>query len=194
LRFPTAERNKGKRIDQLRRLSVESHNQKSTLIYLQRGVVVSKKNAVDREIAGAIAELLEALTRDIVSREFTRDLNPAQWAALRFVNRANSSARSVTAFARARRTTTGTATRTVAALVHKGYLRRIPSTEDRRYDRLELTAKGDEALRADPLLEVAAAIGGLPGKQRRALLEALLALQRVVAPERGPPGSAPASR
>jgi DNA-binding MarR family transcriptional regulator len=172
-----------KRIDQLRGLSLVSYNRKRTFIYLQRGVVVNKKNVVDREVAGAIAELLEALTRDIISREFTRDLNPAQWAALRFVNRANPSARSVTAFARARRTTTGTATRTVAALVHKGYLRRSPSTEDRRYDRLELTAKGDDILRVDPLLEVAAAVGGMPGKQRRALLEALLALQRAVAPK-----------
>jgi DNA-binding MarR family transcriptional regulator len=147
------------------------------------GPRVDMKNADDREVAGAIAELLAALGRDIVSRGFAGDLNPAQWAALRFVNRANPSARSVTAFARAHRTTTGTATRTVAALVRKGHLLRFASTEDRRYGRLELTAKGEEALRLDPLREVAAAIGALPCGQRRALLEALWALQRVVASE-----------
>jgi DNA-binding MarR family transcriptional regulator len=148
---------------------------------------VDMKDANDREIAGAIAELLESFSRDIVSRSFTGDLNPAQWAALRFVDRANPSARSVTAFARAHRTTTGTATRTIAALVRKGHLQRFPSTEDRRYGRLELTAKGEEALRGDPLSEVAAAIGALPYAQRRALLEALWALQRVVANEPAPP-------
>jgi DNA-binding MarR family transcriptional regulator len=147
---------------------------------IRRGAAVDMKNADDREVAGAIAELLEALGRDIVSRGFAGDLNPAQWAALRFVSRANLSARSVTAFARAHRTTTGTATRTVAALVRKGHLLRFASTEDRRYGRLELTAKGEEALRVDPLREVATAIDALPCGQRRALLDALWALQRVV--------------
>lgn len=154
------------------------------------GPAVNMKDADDREIADAIAELLEALSRDIVSRGFTGDLNPAQWAALRFVARANPSARSVTAFARAHRTTTGTATRTVAALVRKGYLLRSPSIEDRRYGHLALTMKGEEALHVDPLREVATAIGALPGGQRRALLEALWALQRVAAGEPAPaPGS-----
>jgi DNA-binding MarR family transcriptional regulator len=132
--------------------------------------------------AAAIAELLEAVSRDLRSRAFAGGLNPAQWAALRFFARANASARTVTAFAAAHRTTSGTATRTVAALVRKNHLTRFPLPADRRVSRLDLTKTGKMLLRADPLRGLIEVVWRLSDLQRAALLEGLLTLSKATGP------------
>ena len=48
----------------------------------------------------AVAELFEHLSRAIYSLSFSEGLNPAQWNALRYLNRANPSSRTMSAFAR----------------------------------------------------------------------------------------------
>jgi DNA-binding MarR family transcriptional regulator len=138
---------------------------------------LTKEHSNDRS-AAAIAELLEAVSRDLHSRAFTGGLNPAQWAALRFFGRANASARTVTTFAAVHRTTSGTATRTVAALVRKKHLARFTLPDDRRVSRLDLTKTGEMLLRADPLGSLIEAVRRLSEPRRAALLECLWILSQ----------------
>ncbi len=49
--------------------------------------------------AAAVADLLEHLVHRIQGISFARGLKPAQWVALRYLARANESARNVTRFA-----------------------------------------------------------------------------------------------
>jgi DNA-binding MarR family transcriptional regulator len=128
------------------------------------------------DAARAAAELIDALIRDVHSRAFGSGLNPAQWAALRFFAGANPSARTVTGFAEAHRTTKGTATQTIAALIRKGYLTRTSLPEDRRRARLDLTGSGHDLLLDDPLSGLAEAICNLPAEQQMSLAETLSSL------------------
>jgi DNA-binding MarR family transcriptional regulator len=125
------------------------------------------------DAARAAAELIDALIRDVQSRAFGSGINPAQWAALRFVAGANPSARTVSGFAEAHRTTKGTATQTIAALIRKGYLTRTSLREDRRRARLDLTEGGHALLLDDPLNALAEAIRNLPVEQQVSLGESL---------------------
>lgn len=113
------------------------------------------------------------LSRDVQSRAFAKGLNPAQWSALRFFAEAKPTVRTATGFARAHRTTPGTATQTVAALVRKGYLARTPLRDDRRSARLDLTEAGRALLHDDPIEALAARIRDLPVQQQLILSEML---------------------
>lgn len=93
---------------------------------------------------------------------FAGGLNPAQWSALRYLADAVPEGRTVTAFAQYHATTSGTASQTVAALVRKGLVERLPETGDRRRNRLELTSRGHDMLCGDPLDGIAAAIAAQP--------------------------------
>ena len=86
----------------------------------------------------------------------------------------------MTAFAAARRTTHGTATQTVAALVRKGYLARHRLPEDKRTVRLDVTAEGRAQLRDDPLNLIVDAIDRIADDERRLLAESLLTLHRIL--------------
>src|SRR5581483_1540762 len=100
------------------------------------GMSTSDSNDLTR--SRALVELIERLGRIAHLRGFHLNLNPAQWGALRFLARANPSARTTTVFARANGTTQGTATQTISALVRKGLVSRSPDPEDRRIMRLDL--------------------------------------------------------
>jgi DNA-binding MarR family transcriptional regulator len=126
--------------------------------------------------APALAELMLILVRDVQSRAFAKGLNPAQWSALRFLAEANPTARTVTGFAQAHRTTPGTATQTIAALVRKGYVARVPLRHDRRSARLDLTEAGRALLDDDPLEVLAATIRDLPAQQQLTLADILSSL------------------
>jgi DNA-binding MarR family transcriptional regulator len=149
---------------------------KREIAFPYRRWLLTERNSNDRD--AAIAELFEAICRDLHSRAFAGGLNPAQWAALRFFGRANGSARTVTAFAAAHRTTSGTATRTVAALVRKNHLARFTVPGDRRVSRLDLTKSGEMLLDADPLGRLIEAVQRLSEPRRAALLEGLWALRQ----------------
>ena len=136
-----------------------------------------RKGHVDHRV---IAELLDGLWRHLYSRGFAGGLNPAQWAALRYFAQVDGNARSVTSFARARGSTQGTATQTVAALVRKGYLRRMRVANDLRRVRLDVTPAGQRRLRADPLKEVIAALGAMQPGARRGLLVGLASLRSLL--------------
>lgn len=128
----------------------------------------------------AIAQLLEQLFRQSASLGFSHRLNPAQWAALRYFDKARPSARTVTAFAQFHATTKGTASKTISALVDKGLLERIRSSSDLRSSRLDLSRKGQALMKMDPLNPVTEAIASLDDGQKFALAECLDHLTRNV--------------
>lgn len=126
----------------------------------------------------AIAELLSSVTDRNSGRGFAAGLHAAQWEALRYFNRANESARTVTGFAQARGTTQGTATQTVSALVRKGLLKRYTRPDDRRSARLDLTDSGRKHLEADPFHNLVDAVNRLSVDDREALAKGLIALHQ----------------
>jgi DNA-binding MarR family transcriptional regulator len=134
--------------------------------------------------ARALVELIERLGRIAHLRGFHANLNPAQWAALRFLARANPSVRTATGFARANGTTQGTATQTISALARKGLVERSPDPEDRRVVRLDLTRQGVALLADDPLDELVRIVEQLPQARSLALAKELAELnQRLAEPD-----------
>ncbi len=89
-----------------------------------------------------LARLIEQVGKAAYNLGYTPGLNPAQWAALRYFDEATIERRTVTGFAQFQGTTKGTASQTVAALVRKGYLRRVGDKQDRRVHRLVITDEG----------------------------------------------------
>jgi len=131
-----------------------------------------------------VAELVEQLGHCACSDAFRGGLNPAQWSALRYFERANRFSRTVSAFARYHGTTRGTASQTIRALVHKGYLRRRPDSHDQRSFRLELTDQATRVLDSDPIGEFVTAAGALPPEQCSALARGLRAMLEQVLEKR----------
>ena len=142
------------------------------------------QRASDDKRGKPLAELIERLGRIAHLRCYSANLNPAQWAALRFLARANPSARTVTAFARANGTTHGTATQTIGALERKGLIARTPDQKDRRVMRLDLTPAGSALLTDDPLNELADALDTIPAERSRAFARELAELTRKLADSR----------
>jgi DNA-binding MarR family transcriptional regulator len=87
---------------------------------------MSEKSSAPERV---VAELVEQLGHCACSEAFQGGLNPAQWSALRYIERANRFSRTVSAFARYHGTTRGTASQTIRALVQKGFLRRRPASQ-----------------------------------------------------------------
>lgn len=116
-----------------------------------------------------LARLIEQVGKAAYNLGFTPGLNPAQWAALRYFDEATTERRTVTGFAQFQGTTKGTASQTVAALVRKGYLRRVGDKQDRRVHRLVLTEESQTILRGDPLQQLSQALETLTQEERWAL-------------------------
>ncbi len=114
--------------------------------------------STSRRSAEALAELLEHLVRRIHGAGFSGGLVPAQWSALRFLHRANPTARTLSSFTRFHAASKGTAAQTLRALRTKGLIRQRQSTEDRRVRYYELTEKGRLAMADDPLRPLVGAI------------------------------------
>lgn len=123
-----------------------------------------------------VAELVEQLGHCACSEAFSAGLNPAQWAALRYFERANRFSRTVSAFAHYHGTTRGTASQTIRTLVQKGLLKRRPSEHDQRSFRLEVTARARAMLASDPFAEFVTAAANLPSEQCAILARGLRAM------------------
>lgn len=134
-----------------------------------------------------LADLIEQVGRTVHGDGFRGGLNPAQWAALRYVARANRFSRTVSAFASFHGSTRGTASQTVKSLVHKNLLRRQPVDGDRRSFRLELTEDGRRLLEQDPARVLARAADGLPPEMRQMLADGLGAVLQTVLELQGRP-------
>ena len=116
-----------------------------------------------------LARLIEQVGKAAYNLGYTPGLNPAQWAALRYFDEATHERQTVTGFAQFQGTTKGTASQTVAALVRKGYLRRVGDKQDRRVHRLVLTEEGEGLLRGDPLQQLSRALESLTQEERWSL-------------------------
>ncbi len=116
-----------------------------------------------------LARLIEQVGKAAYNLGYTPGLNPAQWAALRYFDEATLEKRTVTGFSQFQGTTKGTASQTVAAIVRKGFLRRVGDKQDRRVHRLVLTDEGQALLKNDPLQELNHALETLNQEERWAL-------------------------
>ncbi len=125
----------------------------------------------------AVANLFERISRLTRTEEQIGDLYPAQWAALRYLGRANRFSRTPMALTRYLGTTRGTMSQTIIALDRKGYLERLPSKRDKRSVDLKLTFAGKKKLKNDPIQNLAKALeptDGLDVKSIRNMLETAL--------------------
>ena len=120
-----------------------------------------------------MAEMLDRLARVAHGAQFCAGLNPAQWEALRYLNRANRYSRTPGALASYMGATPGTISQTVIALEEKGYVTRSRAPTDRRSVEIQLTKAGEELLARDPLSVFGDAVDGLSPDERQALSRAL---------------------
>lgn len=116
--------------------------------------------------AEEIAAALEQLVRLQFSQSFRNGLKPAQWHALRYFATAPQEERTVTAFARHRASTMGTASTTISTLVRKGYLARDYGQGVPRNRGLHLTEAGQRLLNEDPVQTLVRAIDDLDVSER----------------------------
>lgn len=138
-----------------------------------------------------IAELADRLGRLAHSLQFTQGLNPAQWEALRFLNRANKYSCSPGALAEFLGVTKGTASQTLIALESKGYIQRGRCPNDRRSVAICVTDEGRALLNRDPLLCLEKATQSLEVGQLGALADGMEQLLRNVQREQGKPEFGP---
>jgi DNA-binding MarR family transcriptional regulator len=116
-----------------------------------------------------LARLIEQVGKACYNLGYTPGLNPAQWAALRYFQETTTDQCTVTGFANFQGTTKGTASQTVAALVRKGYIKRVADKKDRRVHRLVFTPEGEAMIAQDPLQALADAADKLEEQDRWAL-------------------------
>jgi DNA-binding MarR family transcriptional regulator len=114
------------------------------------------------QAAMGLAVMLEQTMRLVYPERSPQDMHPGQWAALRFLARANKEARTVLGLARYLGITQGPASRAVAALERKALLTGERDSKDRRVVRLELTPAGRALLDQDPIQRLAGLIKSMP--------------------------------
>lgn len=124
----------------------------------------------------ALAQLLEQAVRGFYPDRGPSEMHPGQWAALRYLARANAEARTIAGLGRFLGMTIGPASRAAAALERKGLIVAQADPVDKRIRRLSLTAEGEALLTDDPLRVVAGRLSQLPSSQREALRSAVLTL------------------
>ncbi len=128
----------------------------------------------DEKVPGeCIAWPMERLARLVRAAEHDDDLNPAQWEALRYLNRANRYSNSPGALTLYLGATKGTISQTLMALERKGYISKQARDGEKRSIALALTPKGASTLLRDPWKRLADAAGGLGNKTRRRLAKGL---------------------
>jgi DNA-binding MarR family transcriptional regulator len=110
-------------------------------------------------------------------------LNPAQWAALRYLAHANEDARQVGAFAKFHLTTPSSASQTIGSLVSKGLVAKKATIDGRRWT-LDLTQRGRRALEQDPIVKLFNAIKELPEVKVQVLAEAMQQIVQQMEKER----------
>lgn len=122
---------------------------------------------------GMIVWPLERLARLMRAREHDDGLNPAQWEALRYLDRANGFSNSPGALTQYLGATKGTISQTVKSLERKGFIAKSVREGERRSIVLMLTVQGKAVLAKDPWKHLAGSAGELGGKTRRRLAKGL---------------------
>ena len=114
----------------------------------------------------ALAVLLEQTVRQIYPERSPQAMHPGQWAALRYLARADRETATVAGLARYLGVTLAPASRAVSALIRKGLVKGEPDTRDRRIVRLSLTPEGEDLIVHDPIQRLARIIGELPAERQ----------------------------
>ncbi len=135
----------------------------------------------DQPLSEQVAHEIEKLIRIQLANSYRNELRPAQWQALRFFAHADPRDRTLTGFARHRRSTIGTTSITVSQLVDRGYLERGDPNGQRNVD-LRVSEKGLRALEHDPMKELEDALDRLPQPQREQLLAGLKLVNETLDP------------
>ena len=147
----------------------------------------------DAELAADLIVHLARIARsgddggEAKARSNAQRLSAAQWAALRYMARANPFSRTPSAFARYHGTTRGTASQTIKSLVAAGLLTRARDDRDRRSVRFALTASGEAFLAEDGACALAQAVADLPDAQRESLITTMRRLAGEIAVSHGAP-------
>ena len=121
------------------------------------------------ECPASLAELLERTARKLHSRGHAEGMFPAQWAALRYFDRAQANLRTASELARFQGLANGPVSRTVRTLVQKGLLTKAADQPRGRAELLELSPSGKALLEDDPSRELERVIGSLPAAERDSL-------------------------
>ncbi len=121
-------------------------------------------------------QLLRA-TREI---QYSEDLVPAQWEALRYLARANKYSLTPSMVANFLGTTKGTASQTLRSLENKGYVKRVPSKLDKRVTIVTPTEAGLKKLGGDPLGRVLMQVDKADSEEKAVLLKSLERLLTLV--------------
>jgi len=111
--------------------------------------------------AARVAELIDRLGRMTRELQYVDGLNPAQWEALRYLNRANRYSRTPGGVAEFLGATKGTISQTVSALESKGLIARTPSDRDKRVCLIDLTEEGQRMIARDPVRCIETIVGGM---------------------------------
>jgi len=112
-----------------------------------------------------LASLYEHVGRAVYDAQGRSDLQPAQWSALRFFQRAGAKARTVSGLAHYLGITMGPASRTTRALERRGFLASQTNPDDGRSSLFTLTCTGTEQLKTDPQRRLVAALETLDSKE-----------------------------
>ncbi|SPH24410.1 hypothetical protein DEA8626_03462 [Defluviimonas aquaemixtae] len=104
-----------------------------------------------------LASLFEQIVRATYDKRGPLNLQPAQWSALRYFDRAGVRARTVSGLAKYMGVTMGPASRAARALERRRLLISEKNTEDARSIVYTLTSLGQELMETDPLNRLAAA-------------------------------------
>lgn len=130
-----------------------------------------------------IALLLERLARLAASETWSDELNPAQRAALGYLDRANRFSRAPSQVADYLSATRGTVSQTLKALARKGLIEERRSAADKRSITYDVTSAGKTALNEPGALS--GAIDGLSGRESERLERALSGLLQAAIETRG---------
>jgi len=124
-------------------------------------------------VAKAIAQLVEHFVSTVYADSNVEGMRSAQWAALRYFDEVEPSARTVGNFARQNLITDSSASQTISSLVRRDLLGKIPSKKDGRSHQLHLTESARTLLARDPLNLLVNAVDDLSAKQKTELADVL---------------------
>jgi len=117
--------------------------------------------------------LLEQIARRLHSQGYAAQLFPAQWSALRYIQTAPPDLRTAIDLARHQGLASGAVARTVRTLIEKGYLAKGGTIGRGRAERLELTSRGVQLLKRDPLRIIGQSLESLTADERSVFAKGL---------------------
>lgn len=119
-----------------------------------------------------LALLIDRLGRITRSLQYSQNLNPVQWEAIRYIKNANKYSRTPSSIAEFLGTTKGTMSQTLTSLGTKKLIKKVKDENDRRTTYIELTIKGEKILESDPLKQVQDIVSTLDSNKTEDILTA----------------------